>query len=74
MRLKYLIIVACFFVLLFQSACKKKICITCSNVSIITGSAVATAEGCSKDEYDATREAMDKLPTDQNAVVRCYPE
>ena len=71
MKFKHLIIVAFLFVILFQTSCKKKTCVTCSNISHITGSTTATAEGCGKDEFDATREAMDKLPADQNAVVQC---
>ena len=71
MTIRKLLVPTVVLILLFQTSCKKKVCITCSNINIQTGAATSTVEGCGKTDSEAYKDAESKLPHDTNTVIQC---
>jgi len=52
-------------------SCKKKVCATCFNVKVGSGDVSDTRQACADTEREAIREAMETVPPDSAAVLKC---
>lgn len=67
MRFSFLLIC----LLLFCVSCRKQVCVTCQQLQIAGGKVTYSRTECAEEQNVAMRRAMDAVPPDSTAVLKC---